>query len=99
MKRARDPEYLDWIRLQPCVGCGRQPAEPHHLKGDPSVFPNGVGLKSPDHLAMPVCRECHNEHHAAAPGWRERQRLMLLKTLIRAIEEGVLIRGGTGGPF
>lgn len=99
MTRKRDPEYLDWVRLLPCANCGREPAEPHHLKGDPHLYAGGVALKSPDHLAMPLCRTCHNWLHAAGPGWQEAQRRWLLRTLIRAIEDEVLIRGGSGEPW
>jgi hypothetical protein len=45
-------EYLDFIRQNPCIVCGRR-AEPHHMKT------RGAG--GSDFLAVPLCREHHTE--------------------------------------
>lgn len=58
-KTARDPDYLNWLREQPCAFC-RHPAPSevsHHGR-------RGVGLKASDHLALPSCRRCHRRHHS-----------------------------------
>ena len=54
----RDRPYLDWLRTQPCAACSRPPpCDPsHHGRG-------GVGIKAPDHDAIPLCRSCHNYWH------------------------------------
>src|SRR5207248_28833 len=31
-RRARDKAHLRFVAKQPCVVCGRQPCDPHHLK-------------------------------------------------------------------
>src|SRR5262249_2210647 len=31
-KRIRDKEHLRFVALQPCLICGRQPSDPHHLR-------------------------------------------------------------------
>jgi hypothetical protein len=65
-KRIRDWAYLAWIREQPCCLCGR-PAEAAHLRVG-SVNHNktygGLGLKSSDKWAVPLCRPHHDEQHA-----------------------------------
>jgi len=47
-------EYLDFIRSQPCIGCGRSPAEPHHLQAR-----GQRESKRNDFTAVPVTRDCH----------------------------------------
>lgn len=50
-----DPDYLEWIRRQPCCvpGCGKA-AEAHHPR-------HAVGLaqRAHDHRAIPLCPEHH----------------------------------------
>ena len=50
MKPQRDPRYLAWIRTQPCVVCGSaRGIEASH------TGPHGLGQKSPDTSAIPLC--------------------------------------------
>lgn len=54
----RDPEYLRWVRTQPCVlkflfRCWAA-TEAHHASVD-----HGLGQKGPDRAAVPMCRVCH----------------------------------------
>ena len=96
MKR-KYPEYEDWIRSLPCSmpTCYRQaPSEPHHFKGEFNV--SGMGLKSADYLAMPVCRECHDKQHRKIGFWRDNQREALIRTLIQAFECGLITVTGDG---
>ena len=53
-KRPEDEDYLNFIRSQPCMICGRQ-SEPHHepLNG------HGMGYKGSDRETLPLCR-CHH---------------------------------------
>lgn len=63
-QRWRSEKYLDFIRNKPCIfGCITVPddtgkkSEPHHLR---ELFQTGFGTKPGDHLAIPVCRKCHD---------------------------------------
>ena len=87
----KDKAWLEWVRGLPCfyLDC-QKPAEPHHPKGD--LHLSGAGLKAPDILAMPVCREHHARLHGMEGDWRLEQREGIIRTLIRALEEGMLKR-------
>lgn len=50
--------YVAWIRQQPCLGCGRDPAGEAHHTGR-----HGVAQKPPDDQAVPLCRACHQSLH------------------------------------
>lgn len=68
-KRISLPDYLAWIRTQPCCVCGRTPTVAAHqrLVGDGSV-----GRKPSDLYAIPLCASCHNrEHQGAATFYKE----------------------------
>ena len=54
----RSPSHLAWLRTLPCAWCGRPPPSEasHHGR-------RGVGLKSSDLDAVPLCRRCHGHHH------------------------------------
>jgi hypothetical protein len=41
-KRLRDKGHLKFVASQPCLICGRQPSDPHHLR---FAQPHGIGLK------------------------------------------------------
>ena len=57
-KEGGDPVYLDWIRSLDCCGCNtKPPCHPHHSTGA------GMGLKSSDREAMPLCWRCHRDFH------------------------------------
>jgi len=57
MKPARNSRYLAWIRTQPCCVCGStQRIEASH------TGPHGIGQKSPDTSAIPLC----SKHHRTA---------------------------------
>jgi hypothetical protein len=59
----RADEHRTWIKLLPCLGCGRRPpCDPAHLRfstADEPLKP-GTGLKPPDHRIVPLCRTCHD---------------------------------------
>jgi ERF superfamily len=58
--RLRDKEHRKFISRQPCLVCGRTPADPHHLR---FAQPRALGRKVSDEFTVPVCRVHHNELH------------------------------------
>lgn len=58
MRPIRNPRYLTWIRSQPCVVCrSSRSVEASH------TGPHGLGQKSPDTSAIPLCAR----HHRTGP--------------------------------
>ena len=58
--RLRDKEHCKFVATQPCVVCGRTPAEAHHIR---FAQPRAVGRKVSDEYTVPVCRVHHRELH------------------------------------
>jgi len=62
----RLPEYLAWLRRQPCARCGVSVGveASHH----PAEKQGAMGLKCPDARAIPLCARCHRTgpraHHS-----------------------------------
>jgi hypothetical protein len=59
-KRLRDKAHLKFVASQPCVICGRQPSDPHHLR---FAQPRAIGLKVSDEFTVPLCRGHHRQLH------------------------------------
>jgi DNA recombination protein Rad52 len=82
-KRLRDKAHLKFVALQPCLICGRQPSDPHHLR---FAQPRAIGLKVSDEFTVPLCRGHHRQLHQAGnekAWWVERKidALMIAKDL------------------
>ena len=61
-KRLRNKAHLRFVAAHPCLVCGRQPSDPHHLR---FAQPRALGLKVSDEFTVPLCREHHRQlHHA-----------------------------------
>ena len=65
-KPVRNPKYLAWIRTHPCVVCGASRGiEASH------TGPHGLGQKSPDSSAIPLCAKHHctgnDSYHKLGP--------------------------------
>ncbi|MGA7067928.1 MAG: hypothetical protein WB048_16635 [Pseudolabrys sp.] len=73
-KRLRDKAHLRFVAAQPCLICGRQPSDPHHLR---FVQPRAIGLKVSDEFTVPLCRGHHRQLHQAGDerAWWEGQRV------------------------
>jgi hypothetical protein len=61
-KRLRDKAHLQFVASQPCLVCGRQPADPHHLR---FAQPRALGMKVSDEFTVPLCRGHHRQLHQA----------------------------------
>jgi hypothetical protein len=61
-KRLRDKDHLRYVASQPCLVCGRQPSDPHHLR---FAQPRALGLKVSDEFTVPLCRDHHQQLHQA----------------------------------
>jgi len=61
-KRLRDKAHLRFVASQPCLVCGRQPSDPHHLRFSQ---PRALGLKVSDEFTVPLCRGHHRQLHQA----------------------------------
>jgi hypothetical protein len=61
-KRLRDKSHLKFVASQPCLVCGRQPSDPHHLR---FAQPRALGLKVSDEFTVPLCRGHHRQLHQA----------------------------------
>jgi Rad52/22 family double-strand break repair protein len=59
-KRSRDKAHLKFVASQPCLVCGRQPCDPHHLR---FAQPRAIGLKVSDEFTVPLCRGHHRQLH------------------------------------
>ena len=62
-KRLRDKAHLRFVAAQPCLICGRQPSDPHHLR---FAQPRALGLKVSDEFTVPLCRGHHRQVHQTA---------------------------------
>jgi len=61
-KRLRNKAHLRFVASQPCLVCGRQPSDPHHLR---FAQPRAIGLKVSDEFTVPLCRGHHRQLHQA----------------------------------
>ena len=59
-RRVRDREHVRHVAKQPCLVCGRQPSDPHHLRFMQS---RALGRKVSDEFTVPLCRGHHREVH------------------------------------
>ena len=59
-RRIRDREHVKSVAKQPCLVCGRRPADAHHLRFAQS---SALGRKVSDEFTVPLCRGHHREVH------------------------------------
>lgn len=59
-RRLRDRDHLAFVANQPCLVCGRRPAQAHHLK---FAQPRSMALKVSDEYTVPLCNIHHDELH------------------------------------
>lgn len=84
----RSPRYLAFVRDEECCICAAPPpSDPHH------IGPRGMGQKTDDTRAVPLCRRHHDEYHATGrilprgpAGTREMFAEVMVRLLTRYVE-------------
>jgi hypothetical protein len=73
-RRVRDKEHLKYVASRPCLICGRQPSEPHHVRFAQKL---AFGRKVSDEFTVPLCRLHHRELHRSRnePLWWKTARI------------------------
>ena len=71
-RRHRDKTHLKFVASQPCLICGRSPADAHHLR---FTQPRAMGRKVSDEFTVPLCRTHHRDIHSFGDevAWWERR--------------------------
>jgi hypothetical protein len=59
-RRVRDRDHVRFVAQQPCLVCGRQPCDAHHLR---FTQDRALGRKVSDEFTVPLCRGHHRELH------------------------------------
>jgi hypothetical protein len=59
-RRIRNRDHIRYVAKQPCLICGRQPCDAHHLRFTQS---RALGRKVSDEFTVPLCRGHHREVH------------------------------------
>jgi hypothetical protein len=59
-RRIRDRDHVRLVAKQPCLICGRRPADAHHLRFAQS---RTLGRKVSDEFTVPLCRGHHRDIH------------------------------------
>jgi hypothetical protein len=95
MKPVRNPKYLAWIRTQSCLVCGsRRWVEAAH------TGPHGLGQKSPDTSAVPLCARHHrtgnDSYHRLGPRKFSERHKLDLPAIVRRLNAKPKIRIQTG---
>ncbi|MGB9042280.1 MAG: Rad52/Rad22 family DNA repair protein [Pseudolabrys sp.] len=77
-KRLRDKAHLKFVASQPCLVCGRQRSDPHHLR---FAQPRAIGLKVSDEFTVSLCRGHHRQLHQTGDekAWWESVRIDALE--------------------
>jgi Rad52/22 family double-strand break repair protein len=85
-KRLRDKAHLKFVASQPCLVCGRQPSDPHHLR---FAQPRAIGMKVSDEFTVPLCRGHHRQLHQAGneQAWWEGLKISALAVARRLWEQ------------
>jgi len=71
-RRIRNKEHLRYVASQPCIICGRSPAQAHHLR---FAQPRALGRKVSDEWTVPLCLTHHRALHSVGnekPWWTEK---------------------------
>src|SRR6266446_1140979 len=94
-KPTRNPKYLAWIRTHSCVVCGASRAiEASH------TGPHGLGQKSPDSSAIPLCARHHrtgnDSYHKLGPRKFSQVHGLDIPEIVRMLSRKPMIRVQAG---
>jgi hypothetical protein len=94
-KPVRNPEYLAWIRTHCCVVCGvSRGIEASH------TGPHGLGQKSPDSSAIPLCARHHrtgnDSYHKLGPRKFSQVHGLDIPEIVRRLNRKPIIRVEAG---
>jgi hypothetical protein len=70
-RRLRDKAHIRYVSKRPCLICGRQPSDPHHIR---FAQQRALGRKVSDEFIVPLCRTHHREVHRSSDEvawWRQ----------------------------
>lgn len=90
LRRWENRRYLQWVKSQPCCGCGNGDCDPHHIIGHGQ---GGMATKAHDLFTFPLCRKCHDDLHDNQRAWEEKhgsQIVLLFRFMDRSIDIGAL---------
>lgn len=67
-RQIRDRDHVRFVAKQPCLICGRQPSDAHHVRFAQSP---ALGRRMSDEFTVPLCRGHHREVHRCGdePVW------------------------------
>jgi hypothetical protein len=68
-RRLRDKTHVRFVAKQPCLICGRQPSDAHHLRFAQS---RGLSLKVSDEFTVPLCRASRRQGNGLVGEGRSR---------------------------
>ena len=90
-KPARNPKYLAWIRTRPCVVCGASRGIEASHTGS-----HGLGQKSPDTSAIPLCAKHHrtgdDSYHKLGPRKFSQVHRLNIPEIVRSLSRKPIIR-------
>jgi len=94
-KPTRNPKYLAWIRTHSCVVCGASRGiEASH------TGPHGLGQKSPDSSAIPLCARHHrtgnDSYHKLGPRKFSQIHGLDIPEIVRRLSRKPIIRVEAG---
>ena len=69
-------EYLEYVRGQCCISCGKFGSEAHHIRETEEA---GVARKADDWETVSLCPQCHRMYHVKGKEWFEGQIHWILK--------------------
>jgi len=95
MKPTRNPRYLAWTRTQPGCVCGsKKVIEASH------TGPHGIGQKSPDSSAIPLCAKHHrtgaDSYHRLGPRKFSERHNLDIPAVVRRLNSKPTIRVEAG---
>jgi hypothetical protein len=78
-RRLRDKVHVKYVSKRPCLICGRQPSDPHHLR---FAQQPALGRKVSDEFIVPLCRTHHREAHRSSDevAWWKKSGIDALET-------------------